>query len=82
MSKSVSTSGGIGLGSILAGIISWVTNHSIGWLIIHALLGWLYVFYYIVFYLFPWGIFLKILTIGVIAIILWAYRDKIKNVFK
>jgi hypothetical protein len=38
----------IGLGSLIAMILSWVTNHSLLWLIIHGLLGWLYVIYWII----------------------------------
>lgn len=40
--------GGVGLGSILAVVISWDRNHSIIWAILHAVCGWLYVIYYIV----------------------------------
>lgn len=36
----------IGLGSILAIVLSWTRNQSILWAIIHAFLGWLYVIYY------------------------------------
>ncbi len=36
---------GIGLGSIIAVVISWSRNKSILWAIIHGLLGWLYVIY-------------------------------------
>lgn len=39
--------GGIGLGSLLAVVISWDRNHSIIWAIIHAMCGWIYVIYYI-----------------------------------
>lgn len=38
---------GIGLGSILAIIISWSLNHSVLWAILHGLFGWLYVIYYV-----------------------------------
>lgn len=71
MSKSISTTtkGGTAVGNLLALIISWSVNHSTGWVIVHTILGWLYVFYYIVFYLFPWGIFIKgIVIIAVIVI--------------
>ena len=37
---------GIGLGSLLAVVLSWSANHSIGWAIVHAFFGWLYVIYY------------------------------------
>jgi len=40
--------GGIGLGSIIAVVISWMTWHSIIWAIIHGLFGWLYVIYFVV----------------------------------
>ncbi len=36
---------GIGLGTIIAVVISWTRNKSILWAIIHGLLGWLYVIY-------------------------------------
>ncbi len=38
---------GIGLGSILAVVLSWTRNQSILWAIIHACFGWLYVIYYV-----------------------------------
>lgn len=43
------SSAGIGLGSVLAIIISWSLNHSILWAIIHGLFGWFYVIYYVLF---------------------------------
>lgn len=36
---------GIGLGNIIAVVISWSRNKSILWAIIHGILGWLYVIY-------------------------------------
>ena len=39
---------GIGFGTALAIAISWSTNHSILWAIIHGLFSWLYVIYYAV----------------------------------
>ncbi len=36
---------GVGLGTIIAVVISWSRNKSILWAIIHAILGWLYVIY-------------------------------------
>lgn len=47
MDKKVSS--GIGLGGVLAVIISWSLNHSILWAIIHGILGWIYVIYYVLF---------------------------------
>lgn len=41
--------GGIGLGAILAVIISWSINYSVLWAILHGFFGWLYVLYYIFF---------------------------------
>jgi len=35
-------------GSIIAAILSWAANHSIGWMIVHAIFGWFYVVYWIV----------------------------------
>ena len=37
---------GIGLGSILALVISYVKWQSIGWAILHGAMGWIYVVYY------------------------------------
>jgi hypothetical protein len=36
---------GIGLGTIIAVVVSWSRNKSILWAIIHGLLGWFYVIY-------------------------------------
>ncbi|MGH2563909.1 MAG: hypothetical protein ACRDE8_17935 [Ginsengibacter sp.] len=36
---------GIGLGNIIAVVVSWSRNKSILWAIIHGILGWLYVIY-------------------------------------
>jgi hypothetical protein len=41
--------GGIGIGSVIAVIISWTINHSIGWAIWHGVLGWTYVIYRVFF---------------------------------
>ncbi len=39
---------GIGFGCALAIAISWTANKSIGWAVIHGLLGWFYVIYYLI----------------------------------
>ncbi len=39
---------GIGIGVLLAGILSYASNGSIGWAFLHGLLGWLYVIYWFV----------------------------------
>lgn len=36
---------GVGLGSIIAVVVSWSRNKSILWAIIHGIFGWLYVIY-------------------------------------
>ncbi|MEO6538384.1 MAG: hypothetical protein ABIT07_11415 [Ferruginibacter sp.] len=36
---------GIGLGTIIAVVISWSRNKSILWAIVHGILGWFYVIY-------------------------------------
>lgn len=46
--KTVKT--GITFGSCLAMVISYTNWHSILWAIIHGLLSWLYVIYYIIVY--------------------------------
>jgi hypothetical protein len=37
---------GIGLGAALAVAISWSTNQSILWALVHGVLSWFYVIYY------------------------------------
>ena len=37
---------GVGLGGILAVVLSWTSNHSILWAIFHFFCGWLYVGYW------------------------------------
>ena len=41
---------GIGLGSVIAAIVSYSAWHSIPWAIFHGFLGWLYVIYYVIAY--------------------------------
>lgn len=41
---------GITFGSALAMVISYVNWHSVGWAIIHGLMSWVYVIYYIIRY--------------------------------
>lgn len=38
--------GGVGIGSIIAVVVSWSVNHSILWAFIHGWFGWLYLIYY------------------------------------
>ena len=40
--------GFFGFGSALAITISWSLWHSLGWAIIHGVLGWFYVVYYFI----------------------------------
>lgn len=47
--KKVFAGSSIGFGSILAIVMSWTSNKAIIWAIIHGLLGWIYVIYYILF---------------------------------
>jgi len=49
MSKET-TSSGIGIGTVIAIILSWSVNHSIFWCIIHGIFGWLYVIYHVIIY--------------------------------
>jgi len=39
---------GVGFGSALAIAISWSTNHSILWAILHGFFSWFYVIYFAV----------------------------------
>ncbi len=41
---------GITFGSALAMVISYSNWHSVGWAIIHGLLSWVYVIYFVVFH--------------------------------
>jgi len=41
---------GITFGSALAMVISYTTWHSVGWAIIHGLMSWVYVIYYLLKY--------------------------------
>ena len=41
-----SAGGGIGLGGLLAVILSWTTNHSILYCILHFFCSWFYVIYW------------------------------------
>ncbi|MEX2115260.1 MAG: hypothetical protein WEB37_00115 [Bacteroidota bacterium] len=41
---------GISFGTALALVISWTANGSILWAIVHGLLSWFYVIYYVVRY--------------------------------
>ena len=38
---------GVGIGTILAIVMSWTRNQSFIWACIHAFFGWLYVIWYI-----------------------------------
>lgn len=42
------TRGGIGLGGLLAVLLSWVVNHSVLWCILHFICGWFYVIYWLI----------------------------------
>lgn len=44
---SVLTNVSIGLGGLIAILISWSLNKSIFWAIFHGICGWLYVIYYV-----------------------------------
>ena len=39
---------GVGLGTIIAVVLSWSRNKSILWAIIHGILGWLYIIYVLI----------------------------------
>ena len=42
------TSATIGFGSVLAITLSWTANQAIIWALVHGLLGWIYVIYYLI----------------------------------
>jgi hypothetical protein len=37
---------GIGMGAVMAMIISWSMNQSFWWMLLHGLCGWLYLIYW------------------------------------
>lgn len=39
---------GVSLGCVIAVVLSFYKWHSIGWAIIHGILGWFYVIYYLI----------------------------------
>ena len=39
---------GVSFGSVLAMVISYCNWHSVGWAIVHGLLRWVYVIYYVI----------------------------------
>ncbi len=39
--------GSIGVGTIIAIVASWSRNQSVLWAILHAILGWFYVIYFV-----------------------------------
>ena len=41
--------GWLGLGAVVAVLLSWTTNGSIVWAIMHGVLGWVYVIYWALF---------------------------------
>lgn len=36
----------VGMGVVFASVISWGLNHSFWWMLLHALLGWIYIAYW------------------------------------
>lgn len=45
--SSRSTSTGLGVGNVIAAVLSWTVNHSILWAILHCIFGWFYIVYYL-----------------------------------
>jgi len=43
------TGSGIGIGAVIAVVISWTVNKSILWAFLHGACGWLYIIYYLIF---------------------------------
>ena len=48
-SVSVGGGGGVGIGAIIAAILSYKANASIGYAILHAFCSWFYVIYYLIY---------------------------------
>ena len=53
MSKETKNTGsaGIGIGSVIAIVLSYTKWRSISWAILHGIIGWAYVIYYVIKYL-------------------------------
>ncbi len=49
-SRNTVISHGWGLGSIIAVTASWGLHQSVLWAILHGVLGWFYVIYYVIFH--------------------------------
>lgn len=45
--RAEATRAGISFGTALAIAISWTTNHSVLWAVIHGLFSWFYVIYFV-----------------------------------
>lgn len=50
MNEETSSRTGVGLGTIIAVILSYLKWRSIFWAILHGILGWIYVVYYVIKY--------------------------------
>ncbi len=48
--KGSAVKSGISFGSALAMVLSYSTWHSVGWAIIHGLMSWVYVIYFVLKY--------------------------------
>jgi hypothetical protein len=46
--KNTAISGGIGLGSVLAVVVSWERNKSVLLAFLHGIFSWLYVIYFVI----------------------------------
>jgi len=46
--SNIAVQGSIGLGTIIAVVISWSRNESVLWAILHGLFGWFYVIYFVI----------------------------------
>ena len=49
MRTEINIGNGFGIGSIIAAILSWTTNHDVVWCILHIFCGWFYVIYWYIF---------------------------------
>ena len=44
---STARNSGIGIGTVIAIVLSWSANHSVLWCILHGIFGWFYIIYYV-----------------------------------
>ncbi len=47
---SQAVSSGVGVGAVMAAVLSWSVSHSLGYMFVHTICGWIYVIYWAITY--------------------------------